>query len=319
MPPVDPRRTHPPTTATRMASSSISQDVFSSPSLVIGRFRCPPQHERWQSENRMDGPPTVVFPRVPVRINQAGMRSVVADANCVMFYNSGQAYTRNLLTNRGDECEYFSVSPEIIAELIGEFEPSLRACKLAPFRFPNGPSDAASYLRQRRLFEQVASGEPLEPLHVQETFFEILRGVIALAFAAQGRTRRPKRQDTSQAHAEIAEAAKESLARRYRQHLTLEDIADIVHSSPYHLCRIFRKYTGLSIHLYVDHLRLRAALESLSDPSVDLTTLALQLGYSSHSHFTFAFRRLFGITPSAVRGARSLRKFAAKTSRILTA
>jgi AraC-like DNA-binding protein len=32
-----------------------------------------------------------------------------------------------------------------------------------------------------------------------------------------------------------------------------------------------------------------------------LTRLALDLGYSSHSHFTASFRRAFGLTPSAAR------------------
>ncbi|MBA3270667.1 MAG: helix-turn-helix domain-containing protein [Acidobacteria bacterium] len=40
----------------------------------------------------------------------------------------------------------------------------------------------------------------------------------------------------------------------------------------------------------------------LTEPGVDLLATALDLGYSSHSHFTETFRRSFGITPSAVRG-----------------
>jgi AraC-like DNA-binding protein len=35
-----------------------------------------------------------------------------------------------------------------------------------------------------------------------------------------------------------------------------------------------------------------------------LTEVALDLGYSSHSHFSAAFRALFGVTPSSVRRAR---------------
>jgi AraC family transcriptional regulator len=40
-------------------------------------------------------------------------------------------------------------------------------------------------------------------------------------------------------------------------------------------------------------------LERLRDARGDLTGIALDLGYSSHSHFTFAFRRHFGYAPSA--------------------
>jgi AraC family transcriptional regulator len=46
---------------------------------------------------------------------------------------------------------------------------------------------------------------------------------------------------------------------------------------------------------------MRAALQRLCEPGVDLIDIALDLGFSSHSHFTESFRRSFGRTPSAVR------------------
>jgi AraC-like DNA-binding protein len=55
------------------------------------------------------------------------------------------------------------------------------------------------------------------------------------------------------------------------------------------------------MHGYRNQLRLRAALESLRDPRVDLSGLALDLGFSSHSHFTVMFRRSFGCPPSQFR------------------
>ena len=52
-------------------------------------------------------------------------------------------------------------------------------------------------------------------------------------------------------------------------------------------------------------LRLRAALERIADGE-DVATLALALGFSSHSHFTSAFRRAFGVAPSQVRSSKIL-------------
>jgi len=74
---------------------------------------------------------------------------------------------------------------------------------------------------------------------------------------------------------------------------------------------LFRQRTGVSIHRYLTRLRLRASLERLADGASDLTTLALDLGFSSHSHFSGAFRAEFGQTPSEVRrtsGPRALRR-----------
>jgi len=48
-------------------------------------------------------------------------------------------------------------------------------------------------------------------------------------------------------------------------------------------------------------LRLRAALERLAEQEPDLTRLALDLGFTSHSPLSVAFRRAFGVAPSECR------------------
>jgi AraC-like DNA-binding protein len=85
------------------------------------------------------------------------------------------------------------------------------------------------------------------------------------------------------------------------QRLTLTRIAAALGVSVFHLCRSFRRATGLTLHGYRDEVRLRMALERLEQGEGDLTRLGLELGYSSHSHFTAAFRRSFGRPPSAAR------------------
>jgi AraC-like DNA-binding protein len=53
-------------------------------------------------------------------------------------------------------------------------------------------------------------------------------------------------------------------------------------------------------------LRLARALDLLSSYE-DLTTLSMDLGFSSHSHFTAAFRRAYGRTPAQFQRSVSLR------------
>ena len=83
-------------------------------------------------------------------------------------------------------------------------------------------------------------------------------------------------------------------------HLPLRSLARMAEISPYQLCREFRAVTGMTITRYRHSLRLRIALDRLRG-RVDLTELALDLGYSSHSHFTYTFRHHFGLTPSRYR------------------
>jgi AraC family transcriptional regulator len=98
----------------------------------------------------------------------------------------------------------------------------------------------------------------------------------------------------------------------------LEAVAAAAACSPFHLARLFRRHTGMTIHGYRLWLRLVLALERLAEGERDLAGLAAALGFSHHSHLTAAFRKAFGVPPSALR--ERLRSAGLRqVSRILTA
>ncbi len=136
---------------------------------------------------------------------------------------------------------------------------------------------------------------------VDEHALALLDDVVRDAYRIRGHRSPGERNDTARAHRDAAEATKAYICGRFRSRLGLADVAKAVHSSPYHLARVFRRQVGMSIHQYQIRLRLAAALERLADDRVSLTDLALELGYSSHSHFSESFRRAFGIQPSKFR------------------
>ena len=83
--------------------------------------------------------------------------------------------------------------------------------------------------------------------------------------------------------------------------MSLGALAERVGVSPWHLCRVFRAATGTSLHAFRLDLRLRLALERLENPAADLSRLAHELGFSSHSHFSAAMRGRLGRSPSEFR------------------
>lgn len=104
------------------------------------------------------------------------------------------------------------------------------------------------------------------------------------------------------AAATISLRARAHLARSFWQDQGLEDLAGGVGCSVSYLCRRFKAHMGVTVHAYKHQLRLRAALSCIAErPNADLSSLAYELGFSSHSHFTASFREFFGITPSRVR------------------
>jgi AraC-like DNA-binding protein len=65
---------------------------------------------------------------------------------------------------------------------------------------------------------------------------------------------------------------------------------------------VFQQVERLPLYRYHLRLRLARSLDLLADHE-DLTGLALNLGFSSHSHFTAAFRQTYGRSPSAFKRA----------------
>jgi len=272
--------------------------VFASPLVRVGRWRCPADHPQF-----LDSGPSsdalFVFPREGVWIEHDGEDPFVADANTVTYYNKGQCYRRRKLSAHGDQCEWFAVAPEAIAETLSAHEPAAIDRAHTPFPFTRGPSDPDSYLRQRVLFRHVSNERNPDRLYVEEAALSILGDVARLAYAHG--TALPKVRRSRHREIELSEAARDVIARRFKENLSLLEIARAVGSSVFHLARVFKTRTGFSLHGYRNQLRLRAALERLRDPDSDLIDIALDLGFSSHSHFTETFRRNFGKTPSTVR------------------
>lgn len=93
----------------------------------------------------------------------------------------------------------------------------------------------------------------------------------------------------------------EKLITLLRQDLSappsLEDLGRAIGCSPFHLSRTFSAVTGLTLPQYLRQLRLERAAELLRSGRFNVTEAALEVGYSSLSHFTIAFRETFGCCP----------------------
>lgn len=138
-------------------------------------------------------------------------------------------------------------------------------------------------------------------IDLQAAALSVLRDVVRNGLKQAADRRISPKMATARAHAETAEGTKAYLACHMESRMTIEHLGRHVHCSPFHLCRIFRSHTGLSIHKYLTALRLRSAIDRLHEHPSDLAQLATSLGFASHSHFCDAFRREFDSSPSNLR------------------
>jgi AraC family transcriptional regulator len=268
--------------------------------VTVGVFRCPPDDSAWRSTNYIGDRAHVVFPSTPVVIRQRGKDAILTTPNHTVLYDADQLYERELRSERGDECVFICPSSTVLRELADDEGVTLLDAEQR-LRVTHTPTDRRTYLAQHLLVRRLRSrqlrqrdGEAIAVGLVRETLKHPLP------------VTRARRRETGAAHRELAEAAKARLAEALGEPLPLADLARALHTSPFHLARIFKAETGFSVNGYRGALRLRVALSRLAELDGGLTALALELGFASHSHFTDTFRREFGVVPSALRDLRAV-------------
>jgi AraC family transcriptional regulator len=283
-----------------MADHFQEETLFQSRIVTIYDVRCRPQFAECGPEEQPSGH-LMVFPRAGVFVKRSATdQTVVADPTHVLFFNRGENYQVAHPVPGGDESTVFSFEENALMGLLQKRYVDISAER--PFPVPATRTSASMHFRLYRLRQLLRTVREPNQLLVEEAAVELLSQSARLTQESQVTRVSQKREDTRRAHRDLVHAARVFLTRKLRENLTLEDIAVGVFSSPFHLARVFKTQTGVTLHHELNRLRLRHALAWLADGVQDLTTLALELGYSSHAHFTSAFTREFHQPPSIIRG-----------------
>jgi len=286
-----------------MASHLRSETLFRSPLVVVSDVVCRPDCQRCGAEEEASTH-GLVFPRAGLFIKQRTQQEqIVADPMRVLFFNRHECYRVAHPVAGGDDCTSVSFDENALVDFLREIDPAVADSPARPFRASAAPSSSALCLRLQQLRQTLRGPVRPDPLAIEEACGALLAESVTGSRRESNLSPPPIRAETRRAHQNLAAAVRVVLARRCRERLSLAELARAVFSSPFHLARIFRRETGLSLHAYRNHLRLRLALNQLHQGR-DLTMLALELGFASHAHFTHAFRGAFGCAPSQLRATR---------------
>jgi AraC-like DNA-binding protein len=286
-----------------MAEHASRHFLFESLGISVVDFRCHAGVEKLGSE---EPNPThsIVFVRRGVfgRSHEEG--TLVADPNHVLFFNAAEPYRYSHPIAGGDDCTILAVETTRALELVARHAPR-DPCPERPFRRSHGLSSRRAAQLQWELLRMV--DRPALRLALEDVLAELADGAVASAYRSPGEPI-PRLSASAQAkrrHRDLAEAAKLVLNERVDAPPSLCDLAGLLACSPFHLSRTFHGTVGLSLRQYVKRLRARLAAERLAAGARDLTSVALDLGYFDHSHFTKSFRHEWGIPPSRFRAGRS--------------
>ena len=283
-----PTRAAPTVDSPVIGGCAAMRQVFSGSLLRLVTFRCLHEGSEMTAE-RWHPLPTLVVGFAGASLLTYGSRSLQLDPASSIWHGPRETY--RVRHPWGCDCRgcYVVFEPEALA---GDGRALLEG----------RPRPVSLLLRDqltlRRLLGAAGDGASLEPLAVEE---ELLRIAAHLPRGPGSAGSHPRRASTSAVHDACVARARAHLQERFRERLRLADVARAACASADHLTRLFRRATGTTLHGYLLQLRLTAALDAIVDSDVDLTTLALDLGFASHSHLTLAFRRHFGVAPSVAR------------------
>jgi AraC family transcriptional regulator len=210
---------------------------------------------------------------------RVGRDEQVVDPNRIMFVEAGEV-SRDLEAGAG----------EVTCLLITPSAATATALWPPGARGPFGRRTALASTALQAAFARLPLHDQREPAAWEEAAI----GLIARATADAG-----ERQPASPAAARLARRAKEVLSASGAI-VPLTAVARHLGVSPAYLTDAFRRAEGISLVRYQMKLRLMKALVELPHAS-DVARLALELGFSSHSHFSTAFRAATGMTPSQYR------------------
>lgn len=277
----------------------------------ISEYQCRAHRSGPAAEEHSDAN-NIVLMRNGAFSKHFGRRSLTADVNQAAFFSKGSTYRVSHPSDCGDRGVVFTPSTHVLIDIIRDLDPTIDEHPDRPFPFVIGPCDPSRYWKLHQLAIRLTRNlaDPIDEMSIDLAALKLMAAVLTAAFHQHGATfNQRRRAETDADHADRVEAVKAWLASHLGEAVTLDQIARAVGASPFHLARLFQAATGVPIHRYLTRLRLRAALQRLDDGAEDLTSLGIELGFSSHSHFSSAFRREFGRTPSdARRSNRDLRE-----------
>jgi AraC-like DNA-binding protein len=231
----------------------------------------------------------VVFPYRGVLVWHVGGDEVVGDANQVLFVSGGEDYRLSDPLSGGFAELIVTPEPDVLARLADATGADLRTHPL--FHRRSRRVDAHVQSLRTRFLSWASGVSEIDDLGAEELILALLR----LALGDDRRCDRP-----SASSGRLIRRTKELLEAELANRIRLDQVGRAVGASPEYLTDLFRRVEGVPLHQYVIQLRLARALVELPHAD-DLSALALDVGFSSHSHFSAAFRRAFGCTPSEFR------------------
>lgn len=225
--------------------------------------------------------------------------SLDAYTGCVLINKPGYDYTVTHVEDMPDECTILTFKNAFYERIRDEFQSRapwfLSKTDLQSLLLKCTPE--LDYLHVS-LLQKIRSGRSVL-LEIEPLVIEIIRSVLTRLAGYQAQDVLPTR--LKKHHLNTLELAKEYLHNQYTTNISLVDLAEHCHVSPFHFSRIFKTFTQYSPLQYLQIYRLKQAEWMLKTTDLPVTEVAFSAGFNSIDYFSSAFKHKYKAAPSAYR------------------
>ncbi len=106
---------------------------------------------------------------------------------------------------------------------------------------------------------------------------------------------------TANAEPRAVVEAKQFIREHAAEELSLTRVSSAVNTSPFHFCKLFRKFTAVGFVKFVARTRIENAKNFLLNPNLRITEVGYAVGFQSITHFNRMFKKIVGQSPTDYR------------------
>jgi AraC-like DNA-binding protein len=258
--------------------------VLRTPAVALVEFDHPPDAEHCDPDHEVSSQDSISF------VEDGAFDACVEDEHWQL--TPGTLF----LTRRGmpfscrhgddvptDKCLTVSYSETAIEDLMRADLPPLR------------PPMARMSARRQYLRHRLRSCVPGEEIRL-----ELLGGALFESLSANRQSAPPRLEASVTPLMRRVDRAVQLIETEFARELTLGDLAEAAGLSTFYFARAFQRFVGVPPHRYLTGVRLRHAVRLL-DQGAGVTYTCYEVGFGSLSHFVTAFRKRFGVPPSAAK------------------
>lgn len=271
--------------------SLIRTILYESNILTIRHVECRPTDQNCGEVEHSEADVVVLPVRGAFVKHIVSGKKLLAEPSQAIFFAADRPFRVSHEVASSDDSMALEFSPEVLRELLSNTTATDNFLRIETNSLLSAREIAVRNLLLWRLKHQLA-----EPMEIEETSLRL----ISSAFTRARRDKQYFKRTSSRRSLQV-EAARIALIQSPEQKWSLFDLANKVDCSPYHLTRMFSKEIGISLHQYQLRMRIAQSLNALLDTKDEITSIALDCGFYSHSHFTSAFHQAVGISPTEFR------------------